>query len=255
MVTYKKNLETRLRAMIMAAATIALPSIGFAGQSHVERGFFYLEESKKPRLTTDDRVKLYNDSNREFSQALAENKDDCGALTGLGSIDVLARLPNKALPVLEKAAGAGCGEKALEMLGYAYIDLGRFDDAEKCTMTILSNNKNSAEAYKQLGFLFFVKKDYAKSIEFGKKALKLKPKFYQVMNNIGSAHMGLREFETAKKFSLNALKINPDYPNAYFLLGKAYKELGDKSKAKAAFEKAIELNPDAGNYRAELNSL
>lgn len=70
-----------------------------------------------------------------------------------------------------------------------------------------------------------------------------------ILQNVGSAHLGLGHVEEAKKFLLNSLSIkdkhmskkDPEWSSVYLDLGRLYAALKDGSKADQYFQKAVDM--------------
>ena len=63
-----------------------------------------------------------------------------------------------------------------------------------------------------------------------KKALKLEPGNFIVLNNIGNIYSAKNDQEKAKNFFLKAIKIKGDYGNAIFNLALINEEVGNKKE-------------------------
>jgi tetratricopeptide (TPR) repeat protein len=101
-----------------------------------------------------------------------------------------------------------------------------------------------------------------KSIQYGKKALKLHPGFVNGYMNLGLAYAKIEQFDSAKNCWDMAFKIYPSHPNKkvyYDLLANTYYSkgynLGGQQKwveGKAYLLKAVEINPDNAKYWYDL---
>ena len=101
-----------------------------------------------------------------------------------------------------------------------------------------------------------------KSIQYGKKALKLHPGFVNGYMNLGLAYAKIEQFDSAKNCWDMAFKIYPSHPNKkvyYDLLANTYYSkgynLGGQQKwveGKAYLLKAVEINPENAKYWYDL---
>lgn len=85
--------------------------------------------------------------------------------------------------------------------------------------------------------------NYAQAIALLQRALKVDPKHKVAWNNLGLAHMGLREIEPAVDAFRRQIEINPYDASAYTNLGRAYVIQRKFAEAEAAFLKQLEVNP------------
>ena len=71
--------------------------------------------------------------------------------------------------------------------------------------------------------IYFIKvKKYIKALIYLDRCLILNPSSYQVMNNKGSCHIFLQEYDKAKEVFLSSLNINDQHQETYVFLGKCY---------------------------------
>ena len=77
-----------------------------------------------------------------------------------------------------------------------------------------------------------------------RKALKIEPDNFIVLNNIGSIYSLKNELKKAKDFFSRAINIKHDYNNAIFNLALTYEEMGIKDKAVELYKKAIKYEPN-----------
>ena len=77
-----------------------------------------------------------------------------------------------------------------------------------------------------------------------KKALKIEPDNFIVLNNIGNIHSTKNELKKAKDFFTRAINIKHNYSNAIFNLALTNEEMGNNSKAVELYKKAIKYDPN-----------
>jgi len=85
--------------------------------------------------------------------------------------------------------------------------------------------------------------NYAEAVTLLKRAVELEPKDKLAWNNLGRAHMELRQHDAAIEAFQKQIGINPYDQYAYNNLGRAYVANRDYDKAEAAFLKQLEVNP------------
>lgn len=249
------NLERKVRAMTAGAMATVISFIPAAGFSNVEAGLKYLENVSTTGITDRERAEHCVNAAREFTETLKKDSDNYEANLGMSKLSEKLNFDKDALSYAQKAVEINPTEDSWSALATAYINLRDFDYARRIVKEMLELNPESADAYRQLGYMHYLNKEYKKAIEQWDIGLKFKPDSYKTLNNIGSAYSKLGEHDNALKFTRAALKVNPYYPNAYVVLGLIFKELGRKQEAKEAFERAVELRPTAVNYREHLENI
>jgi len=83
-------------------------------------------------------------------------------------------------------------------------------------------------------------------------ALKIRPNYIEVLNNLGNAYLGLGQKQEAINCYLTALKYAPNFADAYNNLGLTYIGVGHVAEAIQAYEKAVSLNPSAPTFHGNL---
>ena len=260
MITTIKNLGFLLKprniALIGAAlAASSLPNLSFGNvQERVQKADAAMQKLNEPGLNFEQLANLCAVAEREYTEALFENPNDCGALAGFGDYKLKTGYPNKAIPHLEKAAEMCKDKRALELLISAYIEVKDYDSADKFADVLLQQNKNSAYAHGQKGFIHWVKGEYNEAIADCEKAVAIDPNLFRVFNCLAGAYEGLNDLENAKNCAEQAVIINPKYSNGHFMLGLLYKKMDKKKEAVAELKKAVELALEADNFREALIS-
>jgi tetratricopeptide (TPR) repeat protein len=85
--------------------------------------------------------------------------------------------------------------------------------------------------------------NYSQALTLLKRTVELEPKDKTAWNNLGLAHMGLRQIDQAIDAFKRQLEISPYHEQANTNLGRAYLQQRQYSEAEAAFKKQLELNP------------
>jgi len=105
-------------------------------------------------------------------------------------------------------------------------------DIEKVTK-LITQALNS----KQVGDLTSAESDL-------KKALKIQPENFIVLNNLGNIYSAKNELKKAKDFFSKAINIKQDYSNAIFNLALINEEMGNKKVAVELYKDAIKYDSD-----------
>ena len=143
-------------------------------------------------------------------------------------------------------------EKQLQQASYHYkLAYGHFfenKDGEAALQEILLSLKSfeaDPNTHLLAGLIFSGRKDYLKAIKHYQRALELKPKFYEVRNNLGTVYLALgqwkKSIEIFKELSQTLEYRTPAM--GHNNLGWAYYKTGKILRAKNAFLTAIQLNP------------
>jgi len=146
---------------------------------------------------------------------------------------------------------------AVHMMDY-WLDYGK--DPEKSIDTAIQFMEKAlgmtdvakGQVYPILGYLFAMKKDYGRAIEFGEKGISLVPNGANAYAWLAmSLTLAGRDQEAIPLFK-KAMRLNPMPPAFYSLnFGHAYRKLGLLEEAIAMYKKTIALTPD--NIFAHIN--
>lgn len=87
------------------------------------------------------------------------------------------------------------------------------------------------------------------------RALNSDPNNPVILNNAGSAHFKLKEYEKARIHLEKAIAAEPQHSRAHTTLGLVLEQLGDMEGARAAYETAVEVAPDVDYTRVAQDRL
>ena len=93
---------------------------------------------------------------------------------------------------------------------------GKIDLADKIYVEILSQDPENYTANQLHGIALCQKTKYEDALPYLEKAYAMNQENYEVNNNLGLAHKGLRSLDISKKYFLNAIKIDSNNFRAYF---------------------------------------
>lgn len=114
---------------------------------------------------------------------------------------------------------------AYNNMGYMYYFKASYSDAVENYSKAIEHNSNFAEAYYNRGLAFFAIKKYDKSIEDYTKAIELATSFKDVYySDRGYAYRAIKNYDKAIEDYTEAIKINPHFVNAYYNRGLIKKE-------------------------------
>ena len=157
-----------------------------------------------------------------------------GAKTGLEKIlqaDQTNSLVLGILATVEKALGNK--EKALKLF--------------KKSTDLSQNNSDILNNYASI----LMEKDFAKSIYFSDKAVKISPENSSYLVRNGYLKWKAGDLDNALKVTIKAIRLDPKLVDAHLNLGSMYKDLGNLNQALISTLRSLELNPD--NPDAHMN--
>ena len=133
-----------------------------------------------------------------------------------------------------------------------YYKTGRYDDAEKLSLSITQEFPKHIFAWKVLAAVLKQTGRINESLIVSQKTIQLDPQDAKAHNNLGIIMKELGRLEEAEASYKQAIKLKPDLAEAYSNLGIVMKELGRLEEACSAFIQAINLNPNFTDAYANL---
>jgi tetratricopeptide (TPR) repeat protein len=115
------------------------------------------------------------------------------------------------------------------LLGHFYSRVGRNSEAITEYSKVLAGGRlvDRLSAYTGLGTVYFQMKDYAKSLYYYEKAIKIQ-KDGAFLYNLATIYIAIGDDAKAIKALLEAIKLDPDLVQAKTLLDATYKRVGRK---------------------------
>jgi tetratricopeptide (TPR) repeat protein len=98
----------------------------------------------------------------------------------------------------------------LNKIGMSELLLRRLREARKSFEQALKADRNYANAYVNLGVVYYQDRNYSKSIKFYDKAIALQPDNAVFYNNRGAAYFNKKQFEKASQDYTKAIELDPD---------------------------------------------
>lgn len=149
------------------------------------------------------------------------------------------------LPALQSRIAADARDhNALSLLGRAYFDMGKLDDAVDALTLAIEINADEASYHNQLGQCFYALKNSAEAMRHALEALRLDNRFAEAHLTAGFALIEMKKPREAVAHFNAALKINPVFHDAYIGIGRSYSLMGWHDKALRCMERARKLRPD-----------
>ncbi len=135
--------------------------------------------------------------------------------------------------------------RAINNLGGAYFDKGDWDAAiaayKKVSEDLLYATPHFA--YYNLGKVYYMKKEYAKSEEYFLKAMDVEPRFVEFLVELGRTYMAMGRNSEALAAFKSAIEQSPDFARAHFYLAEVQRLSGNFRKALDSYNKVIVLVP------------
>jgi tetratricopeptide (TPR) repeat protein len=132
------------------------------------------------------------------------------------------------------------------LLGKAYIDSGRINDAIIELQTAIGLNDKHAQSHFELGNAFYKKKLNAQAAAEYRLSVSLDNNLFMAHNNLGVLYSLMGRAAEAENELKIVVQLKPDYATVYKNLGILYDtKLGRKQEAAANYKKYLELMPNA----------
>ena len=229
----------KLRFLILAL----LPGLMCLGQSTPQRTPPPKASSREQGIADYRSGKLI-DAERAFAAAMAENPADLESVQMRGLTLYRLGQPAAAIPYLERVRQwmPNANADANHVLGLAYMNARRYDDARGAFAAQYGVSADSAAAYLLTSEMLLDANLPELAAQDAQKALDISPK-------LPLAHFMLGEVLLYKSDVAHALEqfeqereINPAYPKVYDRLGDVYTRTGQYQQAQEALTRAISLD-------------
>lgn len=141
-------------------------------------------------------------------------------------------------------------------LGTAFFLAGDLERSEQELKRTLEINKNSKDAYRQLGRLYMQKEDWPRAVKNFKEDLKRPgtPLPHRVYNWLALSHYNQGDFDEAEKVWIKAIDLK-DNAAIRLNLALAYKDREKFDEALVSLKKAVSLNKKFPQAHYELSQL
>ena len=104
-------------------------------------------------------------------------------------------------------------------LGIIYLEMLKYDDAEREFVRAIKRDKNNATAINNLGAVYYIKHKYGKAVKVYKKALELDADNASFHSNLGTAYFGQKKWDDASREYARAAQLNPDIFDQHSTIG------------------------------------
>ena len=127
-------------------------------------------------------------------------------------------------------------------VGYAFLDDGSYEEAERIFKNILKNNKDFPRVYAGLGQVFFQRKLYQEAITQFKHSVDLMPSNGEYKLSLAKTYQSLGQLKAAEKYFQLAIDQEPAMANALYQYGLFMEEKGDIENALIHYRKALKID-------------
>ncbi|MBI5206829.1 MAG: tetratricopeptide repeat protein [Candidatus Firestonebacteria bacterium] len=131
-------------------------------------------------------------------------------------------------------------------LGCAYYYNRQYNEAVAALKQAISISSDFKEAYQTLAHTYLKLKQEDKALIEFKKILKEWPVFKNILFDLGTTCILLKDYKSAAKYLSGEIKYNPKHIQAYNNLGFAYSKMSIYRDATSYFQKAIDLSSHYG---------
>ena len=134
--------------------------------------------------------------------------------------------------------------KALNNLGAALVDKGKYDEALLYFAEALRINPQKTDARNNLANILFLQGKPDEAVFHYNEILKCNPQEIDTLNNLANVLSAQGKRDEAVLHYKEAIKINPDYADAHYNLANALFAQGKRDEAVLYYKEAIKINPD-----------
>ncbi|HEY2324366.1 MAG TPA: sulfatase-like hydrolase/transferase [Thermoanaerobaculia bacterium] len=152
--------------------------------------------------------------------------------------------PDKAITLLQPHA-SGKDPDLLNAYGVAFLDMGRFADADRVFQNVLTIDPNNAPALQNLGISALRRDDRARAMDYLNRALTLNPRLPNALNTLGVAYADAGQFAEAVDYWNRAVAVDPRQYDALFNIALVETRAGHREEAKRALAQFIRTAPRA----------
>jgi protein O-mannosyl-transferase len=136
-------------------------------------------------------------------------------------------------------------------LGYAWLNIGQYDNAIASYERVIEINPNSADAHYHLGIACWRNHEWDKAMVEYNRAIEIKPDFTFAYYSRGIGYGSLRDWNKSIADFTRAIGLKPDYADALYKRGNLYWMIEEWDKAIADYTRVIGIEPN--NAQAYFN--
>jgi len=178
----------------------------------------------------------------EFRAALRVDPANSEANYDLGVLLMMKGLPATAISHFERVHPATT-ESQFNLVR-AYLQAKRTEDALRIATQLSEQAKTDVQVHFSLGVLLASEKQYKSALLELEKADALQPETFEILYNLGQAHLRNAEYARAQVVLNRALKLRPESVDAMYLLAQAYSNQSHPLDALDLLVRAHKLAPE-----------
>ena len=129
------------------------------------------------------------------------------------------------------------------IMGQQALSLNQTKEALEHFKIVVDIYPDITGLHQAMGVLYLQREEYAAAVPHLEKALQEEESF-NVVNNLGAACIGSKEYDKAEKYLKRALELQPENPGCYKNLSVLYRKMNRDKEACFNFEKYLDLRPD-----------
>jgi tetratricopeptide (TPR) repeat protein len=182
-----------------------------------------------------------------FTHAVEQDSSDLQSMQMRGIVLFRMNLPEKAIPILEKAHSAEPVANADPnyVLALCYIETHRYDDARHAFAAQYGFGPDSAAAWLVSARMLLRQELTAPATAAAEKALALDGRIPQAHRLLGEIDLAKGDLPGALKELEAEIRVDPLDGETYNRMGDAYLRSGQLDRAQAALDRAVLLEPEA----------
>lgn len=216
----------------------------FLSKRYRNRGYYLLSQQR------------FREADESFSRAIKINAKDAQSYTGKGLAYLGLGEKQEALNLTRKAVELAPDDwLCVANLGYVYIILEMYDQAEKEYGKVALLNSRIAEVYYNLGYIYAVRNKFKEAIPLFNKAIMLKRTFSFAHNNLAYSFWNVDDYARALDELKKAIELSPDYLDAHYNLGLIYETLASYDRALEEFDVVVRLKADYRDVNERIERL
>ena len=135
-----------------------------------------------------------------------------------------------------------------------YFQLQDYTAARSTLVRLLEQDKSSAEAWSNLGYIAYLQSDMSMAIRASEEAILIAPNFVAAYSNLAIALMASRRVDDAIAVLQQGLAIDPQFADLQLNLGVAYQQRHHITSAIGCLQAAIKLVPRSADAYCNLAS-
>jgi len=136
-------------------------------------------------------------------------------------------------------------ERIAVNLSYMYQKTKKYDEAEQILMNYIDKSDNKHDIYFRLGIIELESGKFNGAILNFENALKIEPEDTDALGNIAGCYYMKKNYARSIEFSGKIVGLNPELPKPYLSLGDNYLAMGDTIKALTNYNYAKEKDKDS----------